>query len=165
MRPYGTSEQLSKRRTKAIKLLKRGKTIYEISQLIGVTERSVRYWRESASHPKKKKRRNAPGRPSHLSANQLRRLEKELRKGAYVHEYAEDYWTLDRIGRLIWDQFEVRYHPSAVWHIMKRIGWSNQRPQRRSLARDEESIKCWKHHSWPRTKKVARVERYASVNR
>jgi len=82
-------------------------------------------------------------------------LEKELLKGAYAHGYAEDYWTLDRIGHLIWDKFDVRYHSSAVWHIMKRLGWSNQRPQRRSLARDEEAIKRWKHYSWPRIKKVA----------
>lgn len=154
MRPYGTSEQLSKRRTKAIKLLRRGKTIYEVSQLIGVTERSVRYWRESAEHPKKKQSHTL-GRPSQLSTKQLRILEKELLKGAYAHGYAEDYWTLDRIGHLIWDKFDVRYHASAVWHIMKRLGWSNQRPQRRSLARDEEAIKRWKRYSWPRIKKVA----------
>lgn len=155
MRPYGTSEQLAKRRTKAMKLLRRGKSIREISQQMGVTERCVRYWRADASHPQWKKRGNPPGRPSQLSAKQLARLEKELQKGAYAQGYAEDYWTLDRIGRLIWDQFAVRYHPSAVWHLMKRLGWSCQRPQRRSLARNEEAIRRWKHYAWPRIKKVA----------
>ena len=155
MRPYGKSEQLAKRRTKALKLLRKGRTISEVSQLIGVTERGVRYWRSMEAHPKKKKRGCGPGRPSQLSSKQLTRLEKELRKGAYEHGYAEDYWTLDRIGRLIWDKFNVRYHPSAVWHIMKRIGWSNQRPQRRSLQRNEDDIKRWKHYVWPRIKKVA----------
>ena len=155
MRPYGTSEQLAKRRSKAIKLLRRGKTTHEISQRMGVTERCVRYWRENATQPKKKKRSKAPGRPSQLSAKQLARLNNELQKGAYAHGYAEDYWTLDRIGRLIWDQFAVRYHPSAVWHLMKRIGWSCQRPQRRSLARNEEAIRRWKRYMWPRIKKVA----------
>jgi transposase len=155
MRPYGTSEQLAKRRTKAMKLLRRGKSVREISQQMGVTERCVRYWREDASHAKTKKRGNPPGRPSRLSSKQLARLEKELHKGAYAQGYAEDYWTLDRIGRLIWDQFAVRYHPSAVWHIMKRLGWSCQRPQRRSLARNEEAIQRWKRYVWPRIKKVA----------
>lgn len=155
MRPYGTSEQLAKRRTKAMKLLRRGKSVHEISQQMGVTERCVRYWRENASHAKAKKRGNPPGRPSRLSSKQLARLEKELQKGAYAQGYAEDYWTLDRIGRLIWDQFAVRYHPSAVWHIMKRLRWSCQRPQRRSLARNEEAIRRWKHYVWPRIKKVA----------
>jgi transposase len=155
MRPYGTSEQLAKRRTKAIVLLRRGKSIREVSQRMGVTERGVRYWRENASHPKTKERGNPPGRSSRLSAKQMARLEKELQKGAYVHGYAEDYWTLDRIGRLIWDTFEVRYHSSAVWHIMKRLGWSCQRPQRRSLARHEEAVQRWKHYVWPRIKKVA----------
>lgn len=155
MRPYGTNEQLAKRRSKAIKLLRRGKTTREVSQRMGVTERCVRYWRENASRPKKKSHGKAPGRPSQLSAKQLARLDHELQKGAYAHGYAEDYWTLDRIGRLIWDQFAVRYHPSAVWHLMKRMGWSCQRPQRRSLARNEEAIRRWKHYVWPRIKKVA----------
>jgi len=42
--------------------------------------------------------------------------------------------------RLIWDKFQVRYHPVLVWYIMKRMGWSNQRPQRQALQRDDEAI-------------------------
>jgi len=155
MRPYGKSEQLAKRRKRALELLESGKRVKEVAQIIGVTERSIRYWQKEARNPKDKSGTRPPGHPSRLSDDQLKELEKELLKGAYAQGYAEDYWTLDRIARLIWDKFKVRYHPGSVWYIMKRIGWSNQRPQRQAFQRDEETIKRWKKYTWPRIKKVA----------
>jgi transposase len=82
-----------------------------------------------------------------------------LERGAYAYGYAEDYWTLDRIAHLIWDLFQVRYHPSSVWHVLQRVGWSCQKPQRRGLARDAEAIAHWKHYVWPHIKKVAGTRR------
>jgi transposase len=155
MRPYGKSEQLAKRRTRALKLLESGKLVKEVAKAIGVTERSIRYWQAEAQNPKDRSNIRPPGHPSHLTAEQLKALEKELSKGAYEQGYAEDYWTLDRIARLIWDKFRVRYHPSSVWHIMKRIGWSNQRPQRQAQQRDDDKVRRWKRYVWPRIKKVA----------
>lgn len=126
-----------------------------MAKIIGVTERSIRYWQKEEKEPKDKSKTRAPGHPSHLSEEQLKRLEQELLHGAYEQGYAEDYWTLDRIARLIWDKFKVRYHPGSVWYIMKRIGWSSQRPQRQALQRDDEAIQRWKKYVWPRIKKVA----------
>ena len=75
-------------------------------------------------------------------------------RGAYANGYAEDYWTLDRIAHVIWDMFGIRYRASSVWYLMHRMGWSNQKPQRRSLARNEQAIVHWKRYVWPRIKKV-----------
>jgi len=155
MRPYGTSKQLTKRRDCALKLLESGKRVKEVAKIIGVTERSIRYWQKEAKEPKDKSQIRSPGHPSYLSAEQLKQLEQDLLRGAYEQGYAEDYWTLDRIARLIWDKFKVRYHPGSVWYIMKRIGWSSQRPQRQALQRDDEAIQRWKKYVWPRIKKVA----------
>jgi transposase len=155
MRPYGKSGQLAKRRKRALELLEGGKRVKEVAQLMGVSERSIRYWRKEAQDPKDKSNTRPPGHPSRLSEEQLKELEKALLQGAYAQGYAQDYWTLDRIARLIWDKFNVRYHPGSVWYIMKRIGWSNQRPQRQALQRSDEAIRHWKRYTWPRIKKVA----------
>jgi hypothetical protein len=85
----------------------------------------------------------------------VKRLEKALDRGAYAFGYAEDYWTLDRIAHVIWELFEVRYTPSAVWHVMQRMGWSSQRPQRVPLQRDEAEVERWKVEELPRIKKVS----------
>lgn len=153
MRPLGTAEQLAKRRQKALDLLKRGKANKEVARQLGTTERSVRRWRADAKHPKKKSERRA-GKPSYLSSKQIAKLERELLKGAYAYGYAEDYWTLDRIGHVIWELFKVRYVPSGVWRLLSRMGWSNQRVQRLAIQRDEEVIENWKVHQLPRIKKT-----------
>lgn len=154
MRPFGTSQQLTQRRQRALDLLRQGRSPTEIAQRVGVTPQSVCRWRRQSQHPRRKSKR-APGCPSRLSPAQLRRLVSALKRGAYAHGYAEDYWTLDRIAHLIGDLFRVRYRSSGVWYLLQRLGWSCQKPQRRSLARDDEAIAHWKRYVWPQIKKVA----------
>jgi transposase len=165
MRTPGTSEHLAKRRNRGLALLEQGKNTVEVAAQLGVSARTVRYWRQTAKAPKDKKSGHGPGRPSKLSPEQLRRLESELEKGALECGYSNDYWTLDRIGKLIWDLHGVRYHPSGVWHLLDRLGWSNQKPQRQPLQRDDEAIAAWKREVWPEIKKVANPARNPDFRR
>ena len=119
-----------------------------------MVERTVYRWQHEVEHPRKKAHR-PPGRPRKLSEKQVKRLEKALDRGAYAFGYAEEYWTLDRIAHVIWDLFAVRYTPSAVWHVMQRMGWSSQRPQRVPLQRDDDEVERWKETVLPRIKKVS----------
>src|SRR5215470_20428882 len=153
MRPLGTREQLAKRHQKVLELLESGKAIKEIARQLRTTDRSIRRWREEAKHPKKKGKRG-PGKEAYLSKQQIKKLERELLKGAYAHGYGEDYWTLDRIGHVIWELFHVRYVPSGVWRLLTRLGWSNQRVPRLAIERDEEAIENWKEHPLPQIKKT-----------
>ncbi|WKZ45818.1 MAG: IS630 family transposase [Anaerolineales bacterium] len=156
MRPYGTSEQLQVRRDQAINLLKQGKTVAEVAAQLKVTERTVYRWKYEQKYGKPKSER-PPGKPAYLSKEQLQQLEKELLKGAYAHGYSEDYWTLDRIGHLIWDLFQVRYTPSGVWRLLQKMGWSCQKVQRLAIQRNDEKIRRWKRWVWPKIKKKWRL--------
>ena len=164
MRPYGTSKQLHKRRQRALGLLKQGKAVRQVSAQVGVTRCSIYRWRyeEKQSKPK---RNQAPGKPAYVSKEQIKELEQELLQGAYAHGYSEDYWTLDRIGHVIWELFGIRYTPSGVWRLLDRMNWSCQKVQRQALQRNDEAIANWKRYTWPRIKKVAGHERNAGVNR
>jgi len=92
-------------------------------------------------------------------------LIRALARGAFHYGYAEDYWTLDRIAHLIWELFCVRYRSHSVWYLLRRLGWSCQKPQRRALHRDDEAIAHWKHYIWPHIKKVAATGRNARFSR
>ena len=162
MRAPGTSEQLAARRTRALDLLAEGSTPTQAARETGVARQTIYRWKAKRKQHQEAER---VGRPSRLGAEQMRQLESELKQGAYAHGYAEDYWTLDRIGRLIWDVFGVRYHPSGVWHLMKRLGWSCQKPQRRGLQRHDATVAHWKRYVWPGIKKVARPARDPGVRR
>ncbi len=151
MRPYGTSEQLEKRRESALEQLKQGRSVQAVAAQAGVDPQSVRRWRREQKRPKKGGR--SPGRPSYLTKAQIKQLEKELLKGAYAHGYSEDYWTLDRIGHVIWTLFQVRYEQSGIWRLLARMGWSSQKVQRLAIERDDEAIVNWNRRIWPRIKK------------
>ena len=161
MRPKGTSEVLAARRHRGLEWVRQGKSLPLIAEALAVTERSVRRWRQTAHASVRRKRGRALGRPQQLSQPQQVCLKRQLAGGALAQGYAEDYWTLDRIAHLIWHLFGVRYHPSAVWHVLKRMGWSSQKPQRRPLQRDERAVAQWKRYRWPQIKKMARASRHS----
>ena len=165
MRPLGTSEQLAARRERALALLDAGQSPAQVAAAVGATAQSVRRWKRESQRPTREAKRRRLGRPSRLSAAQLRALEQALKRGAYTYGYAEDYWTLDRMAHLIWDLFGLRYQPSGVWYVLQRLGWSCQRPARRTFARDEQAVEHWKRYDWPRIKKVAAVGRDADFHR
>ena len=152
MRPYGTSQQLQKRRVQALILLKEGKSAEEVAARMKVTVRSVYRWQQEQKQPKPESER-PPGKPAYLTKDQIKKLEQELLKGAYAHGYSEDYWTLDRVGRVIWDLYKVRYTPSGVWRLLDGMGWSCQKVQRLAIQRNDEAIRNWKRWVWPKIKK------------
>ena len=150
MRPFGTREQLARRRRQTLQLLEAGHGPAATARQLETTPQTVCRWRRDA---RRVARPVSLGRPAQLSGTQQRRLVAALEKGARHYGYFEAYWTLDRIARLIWDLFNVRYRTSSVWYLMQRIHWSSQKPQRRSLARDDQAIAHWKRYVWPHIKK------------
>ena len=156
MRTKGTVQQLIERRKRALRLLKQGRRLSDLAESLGVTPRSVQRWRYDEQHPRTRhKSKRSPGRPRRLTERQMKRLEKALLRGVYTYGYAEDYWTLGRIAHVIWKLFGVRYRPNSVRHVLQRMRWSCQKPQRVSFQHNEQEIARWKHYVWPRIKKMA----------
>jgi Winged helix-turn helix len=46
--------------------------------------------------------------------------------------------------------------PRALWRLLRRLGWSPQRPARRARERDEAEIARWRTQDWPRIKGALR---------
>ncbi len=165
MRPFGTTQQLARRRKRALRLLRRGKTPQYVAQKVGTTERSVRRWQQPSQAAKSKSAQRRPGRPARLKEVQVQHLKAILCAGALAQGYVEDYWTLARIAQLIWKLFAVRYQSSGVWRLLRRVGWSCQKPQRRSFGGDQAAIARWRRATWYRIKKVASAPRNARFSR
>jgi transposase len=155
MRPKGSAAQLEQRRRFAVSLLNQGMTAAAVARAVGTSPASVTRWRQAheqggqaalAAKPH-------PGKPSRLTEAQRQRLANLLLQGARRHGYSTDLWTLARVGEVIWKHFGVEYHPGHVWRILRSMGWSNQKPERRARERDEEAIARWRREDWPRIKK------------
>lgn len=157
MRPPGTAYQLQKRREYAIQLLRSGRSLSTVARAVSVSPSSVFRWRQAYKRRGRKglEAKPVPGRSPRLSRAQKEQLEQALLDGPLAAGYKTDLWTLERITRLIYRRFGVRYHPGHVWKILTALGFSCQKPERRALQRDDEAIAHWKHYVWPRIKKKA----------
>lgn len=157
--PYtGSRKDAERRRLKAMTLLDRGLTQKQVAQKLGVTPAAVCQWARTRREggDAALKARPHPGPRPKLDERQVARLEKLLLQGPRRHGYATELWTLPRIGELIEKRFGVTYDPSGVWHLMHRMGWSAQKPERRARQRDEDAITAWRKRDWPRIKKSAK---------
>jgi len=159
MRPHGNPKELEKRRLRAIMLLNEGHQPVDVAKMLGVDRRSVRRWK--AAHRKKGQKGvlsiPASGRPPKLGPNDRKKLEKVLLKGSQKAGFPTDLWTCPRVAQLIQSLFGIQYHVDHVGKLLHSLGWSQQKPERRAVERDEESIRRWIKNDWPRIKKKRSV--------
>jgi transposase len=126
-----------------------------VARALGVHRQSVSRWaRELGASGLRGLRKAArTGRPAKLSPTQLRELERALKRGPEACGYSGGLWTAIRVRNLIVERTGVRYHEDHVWRILRKLGWSCQRPTGKALERDEEGIRHWKKYRWPQIKK------------
>jgi transposase len=97
-----------------------------------------------------------------LAQEQKEALLEMLRQGPLAAGFATDLWTLARVAKVIEDHFGVKYHPGRVWHILRGLGWSPQKPERRARERDEEATRRWREEEGSRAKKEPATKAGAS---
>ena len=145
---------LEKRRLKGAKLLERGLSKSEVARRLGVTRQTVAAWEQRMDQGGADAlMRGTLGRPRQLDAEQERELGQLLMQGAVSAGYATELWTLPRIGKLIAQRFGVQYSTGHLWHLLRRLGFSCQKPDKRATQRNEGEIARWKRHTWPALKK------------
>ena len=148
-------EALEARRLGAASLLRQGESQAEVARTVGVHRQTVHRWAQRARQAGRSALRKAgrAGRKPRLSAADLRRIGQGLKRGPQALGYETGLWTAPRVAQLIAGECGVQYHPGHVWKILRRMGWSCQRPAGRALERDEAAIRGWKKQRWPELKK------------
>lgn len=155
MRPKGSAAELEQRRRLAVSLLEQGMKPAQVAKALGTSRASITRWRQAyqAGGPEALAAKPHPGKPPRLTGAQRRRLAKLLLQGARKHGHSTDLWTLARVADVIALSFGVEYHPGHVWYVLRSMGWSCQKPERRARERDEQAIEQWRQQEWPRIKK------------
>lgn len=153
-------------RLQAARMFEQGDTNASVARVLRVTERSVerwrRAWREGGPHGLASQ---GPMSLPKLSPQQFARLEQELERGPLAHGFADRRWTLMRIKTLIGKLFHVGYTEQGVWRLLRRNGWSCQRPARRAIERDEAAVQVWKKEVWPQAERPRRHSAPGSVSK
>jgi transposase len=149
------------RRRRAVALLQQGLSSREVARRVQASMSSVSRWRqawtqggEAALVPTP-----VPGCPCKLTDAQCTQLLHLLLQGARAYGFPNELWTLQRIAAVIQVEFRVRYHPSHVRKLLRRLGWSSQVPEQRPIQRNEQAIAQWKRTRWPAIKKSPPAQR------
>ena len=145
---------LEQRRLEAARMFAHGASQAEVARTFGVSAQAASVWYRRWHGGGEAALRGAgrAGRRPRLSAAELDAVAQALGKGPQVFGFDTELWTLARIAAVIEQLTGVRFHPGHVWRLLRRLGWSPQRPARRARERDEAEIARWREQEWPRIK-------------
>ena len=146
---------LEQRRLRAARLLEKGFSQAEVARRVGVHRQSLSRWAKQLENQGRAGLEQAgrAGRKPRLSAEDLERIERALKRGPEAFGYDTGLWTAARVADLIEQECAIAYHPGHVWRLLRQLGWSPQRPTGRAIERDEQAIALWKRKRWPEIKK------------
>jgi DNA-binding GntR family transcriptional regulator/transposase len=133
---------LEQRRREAAELLRQGRSQAEVARRLGVHRQSVSRWAQQLEEggPAALKRAARAGRRARLSAKDLTRIERGLKRGPQALGYETDQWTPTRVAHLIEEECHVRYKPGNARRILEQLEWNKEGPVEKSLQRSEAQI-------------------------
>jgi len=103
------------------------------------------------------------GRPPKLSAEQMRVVPDFLWHGAEAYGFRGNVWTRSRVGAVLGEEFGVHYSPSEVSRLLKKLGWTPQKPLVKAIQGDSVQINRWRREVWPEVQQRAKKERRTLV--
>ena len=148
-------QAMEKRRHQAAELFNQGLSNAAVARRLKTSRQSVGRWgaRWNKGGKPALKSKGLAGRKSRLSASQVQKIVTALEAGPLTAGHVTDLWTLPRVAALVQKLCGQRYHPGHCWHLLRKLGFSCQRPTRRAIERDEQKIAGWKRSTWPALKK------------
>ena len=156
----GTKRDLASmeaRRLQGARLLKRKMQQADVARELGVSRQAVSVWAKelAAVNGAVGKLKAKPlGRPRKLEAEQTGVLRAMLLKGALAAGFPTELWTIKRVRAVVKREFGLAYSHTGCWRLLRALGFTPQKPERRAIQRDEEAIVQWKKKRWPALKKT-----------
>jgi transposase len=138
------------RRLQAWELHQKGWEQKAIAEALGVSKGAVSQWFKMANQEgvEALHGRKGGGPKPRLNDQQLSDLREQLTKGAEYFGFRGDVWTQARVATLIKRLFDVSFHPAHVGRLLKKLGWSRQKPVARASQRNEAAIERWRSETW-----------------
>lgn len=140
----------------------------EVARRLGVTPAAVHAWYHvwNVQGRRGLRSKGHPGFSSRLTDEDRKRMRRAILKGARKFGYDTDLWTLERIGTVMKRVTGKSFGHTWIWQIVLSLGFTSQKPERRSRERDEKAIHEWKERTFPRLKKMgAKTSVFAGISR
>jgi transposase len=147
--------EATKKRLKAGRMLLAGKGCAEVAGAVGVARQTVYTWKGLLDEGGIDALRAVPerGRPAQLDEQQLALVRAAVLRSPTEYGFGTELWTLKRVGVIIERLHGVRFGQTQVWRILGSLGFSPQKPEKRAIERNEDTVRNWKRRTWPGLKK------------
>jgi transposase len=148
-------------RISAVRRVEAGESPEAVIAGLGMNRRVIYRWLESFHYGGEEALKAKPisGAPAKINARQMSKLAKIVReKNPLQLKFAYALWTLAMIRQLILQQFQVRLSEVSVGRLMKRIGFTPQRPLYRAWQQDPQLVDAWRTKEYPKIARRARRE-------
>jgi transposase len=98
------------------------------------------------------------GRPADMDQSMRQRICDILDSGPVAYGLDTGIWTSPIISQIVQEECGVRYHPGHVRKLLKRWGYSVQRPTTRLVQADMAQQRKWMRYTYPNLKKTPKAK-------
>lgn len=151
-------------RLSAVKRVESGESPEFIARGMGINRRTIYRWLAEYHYSGSDglKAKPIPGAPTKVNAKQMAKLAKIIReKNPLQLKFEYALWTLAIIRELIRRDFGVKLSEVSVGRLMKRLGFTPQRPLYRAWQQDPVLVDQWKTEEYPKI--AARAKREGAL--
>ena len=148
----------------AVNRVEAGESPEFVAAGLGINRRTIYRWIEAFHYGGEAalKAKPIPGAPPKLDAKQMARLARIVRtKNPLQLNFEFALWTLAMIRELIRRDFAVRLSEVSVGRLMRRLGFSPQRPLYRAWQQDPALVERWRAEDYPKI--AARAKREGAL--
>ncbi len=156
---YLTKSQQESLRIRAVRaVIEEGRYQKEVARLFGVCEYSVSKWvrafKEKGEASLKTKPQGRPATGGRLKNKYWLEFQRIIiTQQPKDFEISSTIWDRKSIAALLFKKFEVSLSMSAISDLLKKMGFSAQRPAYRAYQRDEKKVRTWLNETYPAIKK------------
>ena len=148
----------------AVRRVEAGESPELVAAGLGINRRTIYRWIEAFHYGGEAalKAKPIPGAPPKLDAKQMARLARIVHtKNPLQLNFEFALWTLAMIRVLIRREFAVSLSEVSVGRLMRRLGFSPQRPLYRAWQQDPARVERWRAQDYPRI--AARAKREGAL--
>lgn len=106
-------------------------------------------------------RKSGSGRPYILDFNHRKQLAEIVMKPASIFGYGTDFWTCRRLIQVTETQLKFRISQPTMWRLLRDMGLTYQKPERRYFEANEQQRKNWIRYEIPKIRRT--VNKYRAI--
>ena len=156
-----SSKEKENLRLRVVRRIEAGIHPEDLARDLDVNRRTVYRWLEKYHYGGEDalKAEPRPGREPKLNALQMRQLARMIRdRNSLQLNFTFALWNRAMVRELIRGEFGVRLSETSVGRLLRRLGFSPQRPLRRAYERDPARVEQWQREEFPAIQRQAKAE-------